>query len=76
LFFLVLFILGRWAASTLSYAFVLFPVITILLSAILEAAPVTLGIVVGTAVVAIGVYVGALAPHEKGRELDVDRAKG
>lgn len=74
LFFLVLVVLRRWAASSVSYAFVLFPVIAIALSALLEGAPVTLGLVVGTAVVASGVYVGALAPERARGPLETANA--
>jgi drug/metabolite transporter (DMT)-like permease len=74
LFFLVLVVLRRWTASALSYAFVLFPVVAILLSALLEGTPVTAGVVVGTVVVGSGVYVGALAPERRSDELEVVRA--
>jgi drug/metabolite transporter (DMT)-like permease len=74
LFFLALVVLRRWAASSVSYAFVLFPVVAIALSALLEGAPVTLGLVVGTAVVASGVYVGALAPERAREPLEVANA--
>jgi drug/metabolite transporter (DMT)-like permease len=73
LFFLVLFVLRRWTASAVSYAFVLFPVVAILLSALLEGAPVTAGVVVGTLIVGSGVYVGALAPERRRDELEVVR---
>lgn len=63
LFFLLLIILRRWTASAVSYAFVLFPVVAILLSASLEGTRVTAGVVAGTVLVAIAVYVGALAPE-------------
>lgn len=71
LFFLVLVVLRRWTASALSYAFVLFPVVAILLSAMLERTPVTLGQVVGTVIVACGVWVGALAPARARHDLEV-----
>ncbi|HET9723011.1 MAG TPA: EamA family transporter, partial [Actinomycetota bacterium] len=76
LFFLVLVVLRRWTASAVSYAFVLFPVVAILLSSLLERTPVTLGQVVGTVVVAFGVWVGALAPTRAPDDLDVVRALG
>lgn len=71
LFFLVLVVLRRWTASAVSYAFVLFPVVALALSALLEGAPVTPGIVAGTAVVAVGVYVGALAPEREPDDREV-----
>ena len=75
LFFLVLFVLRRWTASAVSYAFVLFPVVAILLSALLEGTPVTLGVVAGTAVVAGGVYVGALAPERRPDGIEAARVR-
>jgi drug/metabolite transporter (DMT)-like permease len=69
LFFLVLVVLRRWTASALSYAFVLFPIVAVLVSAVLEGTPVTPGVFVGTGIVAAGVYVGALAPERDRREL-------
>ncbi len=39
LFFLLLIVLRRWTASTVSYAFVLFPFVAILLSAWWEGTP-------------------------------------
>ncbi|HSD49736.1 MAG TPA: DMT family transporter [Actinomycetota bacterium] len=73
LFFLVLVVLRRWTASAVSYAFVLFPIVAILLSALLEGTPVTLGQVVGTVVVAFGVWVGALAPARTTGDVEVVR---
>jgi drug/metabolite transporter (DMT)-like permease len=73
LFFLVLIVLRHWTASAVSYAFVLFPVVAILLSAVLEGTPVTAGVVVGTVIVAVGVYVGALAPEREPAGLRVVR---
>jgi drug/metabolite transporter (DMT)-like permease len=65
LFFLVLVVLRRWTASALSYAFVLFPIVAVLLSAAFEGARIAPGVLVGTGVVAIGLYVGALAPDRR-----------
>lgn len=73
LFFLVLVVLRRWPASAVSYAFVLFPFVAVLLAAALEGTPITLGVVVGAALVAVGVYVGALAPERPPNSLDVVR---
>jgi drug/metabolite transporter (DMT)-like permease len=69
LFFLVLVILHRWTASAVSYCFVLFPVVAILLSAWLEGTPITSGVVAGTVLVAAAVYLGALAPERRVRDL-------
>lgn len=63
MFALFLYVLGRWTASATSYAFVLFPVVTVLLSAWLEDTQITLGVIAGILLVAGGVYIGALAPQ-------------
>lgn len=75
LFFLVLVILQRWTASAVSYCFVLFPVVAILLSAWLEGTPITTGVLVGAALVAVAVYVGALAPERQARGLGLERVR-
>ena len=60
LFMLVLYVLNRWTASASSYAFLVLPLVTIVLAAILRAEPIRAGFLVGGALVAAGVYVGAL----------------
>lgn len=72
LFVLFLTVIRRWTASATSYAFVLFPVVTMLAEAWLLDEPLTARGVVGAAVVMAGVWFGALAPsREKTRELEV-----
>ena len=61
-FLLYLFVLGRWSASRTAYGFVLTPVITIVLSAWLDDEPLGAGLLLGGAMVLVGVYVGALRP--------------
>ncbi len=64
-FLLYLFVLGRWAASRAAYTFVLIPIVAVLLSAWLDDEPVGVGLLLGGALVLLGVYVGALrAPEE------------
>jgi len=60
LFVLVLFILARWTASATSYAFLLFPLVAIVLGALLLGEPVRPSFALGGVVVLAGVYVGAL----------------
>ncbi|HSL25699.1 MAG TPA: EamA family transporter [Acidimicrobiia bacterium] len=60
-FAIFLFVLSRWTASGVSYFTVLIPIVTVTLSAWLQADPITLPIVVGGALVLVGVWVGALA---------------
>jgi drug/metabolite transporter (DMT)-like permease len=59
-FVLVLFILARWTASATSYAFLLFPLVAVVLGAALLQEPVQPSFVMGGAVVLLGVYVGAV----------------
>ena len=61
-FLLYLFVLTHWAASRAAYLFVLIPFVTVLLSAWLDDESVGWNLVVGGAVVLLGVYVGALRP--------------
>ncbi|MGD2048594.1 MAG: DMT family transporter [Chloroflexota bacterium] len=62
LFLLYLFILGRWTATGASYAFVLNPLVTVILATFLTDEVISLLFLVGAAVVLLGVYVGALMP--------------
>ena len=59
-FGLLLYLLKRWTASMVSYQFVLAPVVAIGLAAVLLGEPVQPVVIAGTALVVIGVWVGAL----------------
>jgi drug/metabolite transporter (DMT)-like permease len=59
-FLLYLYVLGHWTASRAAYAFLLSPIVSILLSAWLDDEPVGFGLVLGGLLVLGGVYVGAL----------------
>jgi drug/metabolite transporter (DMT)-like permease len=59
-FLLALYVLARWTASATSYAFLLFPLVAIVLGAILFQEPVQASFLLGGAVVLGGVYVGAI----------------
>lgn len=72
LFVLILLVVRRWTASATSYAFVLFPVVTMLAEAWLLDEPLIPRGVVGALVVMAGVWFGALAPSRAGRSDDVD----
>ena len=61
LFLLVLYVVRSWTASASSYAFVLFPVVTLALGALLADEPVTLRAVAGAVLVMTGVWFGALS---------------
>lgn len=60
LFYLYLFVLGRWTASATSYAFLLFPISTVIIAALLAGEAITAGFVAGVVLVMAGVWVGAL----------------
>lgn len=59
-FMLALYVLARWTASATSYAFLLFPLVAIVLGAVLFAEPIQPSFLLGGAVVLVGVYVGAI----------------
>ena len=63
-FLLYLFVLKRWIASRASYSFVVIPIVTVVLSAWLDDEPIGVGLVLGGALVLLGVYVGALRAPE------------
>jgi drug/metabolite transporter (DMT)-like permease len=67
-FSLYVLVLRYWSASRTSYTFVLVPVVTVALSAWLDDEPVRLGLVIGGALVLIGVYVGALRQGERSEQ--------
>lgn len=62
LFLLLLLVVRRWTASATSYAFVLFPVVTMILDWSLFDEPLTARMLVGGLVVMAGVWFGALSP--------------
>lgn len=67
-FVLVLYILARWTASATSYAFLLFPLVAIVLGATLLQEPVQPSFLAGGAIVLGGVYLGAVyRPKERPR---------
>ncbi len=61
-FWLFIFVVRRWTASAVSFEFLLIPLATIPFSAVLTGEVVTPLMLVGGAVVLLGVYIGAFAP--------------
>jgi drug/metabolite transporter (DMT)-like permease len=61
LFVLLVFVLNRWTATAMSYATVLFPVVSLSLGALLAGESLSLALVAGALVTIAGVYVGALS---------------
>jgi drug/metabolite transporter (DMT)-like permease len=62
LFLLYLFVLRRWTATGTSYAFVLNPLVTVVLAALITDEVISALFLAGAAVVLLGVYIGALRP--------------
>jgi drug/metabolite transporter (DMT)-like permease len=60
-FALILFVVRRWTATGASYQTVLSPPVTILLAAWLLAEPLSPRLALGTVIVVLGVYIGALS---------------
>ena len=60
-FGMFVFLLGRWTASAVSYVLLLQPLPTLVYSAILTNEPLTPALLLGGAIMLIGVYVGAFA---------------
>jgi drug/metabolite transporter (DMT)-like permease len=60
LFYLFVFVIGRWTASATAYALTLMPVVAVTLGAVLANEPITPEVVVGTVLVVVAVYVGAI----------------
>jgi drug/metabolite transporter (DMT)-like permease len=61
MFYLVLYVLTRWRASATAYAFLLFPVATVPLAALLAGEEITVTFIVGGALGLFGVWLGALS---------------
>jgi drug/metabolite transporter (DMT)-like permease len=64
-FLLYLFALERWTATGISYSFVLYPIVTVVLASILTDETISPLFLAGSAVVLLGVYIGALKPKKK-----------
>jgi drug/metabolite transporter (DMT)-like permease len=60
LFYLFVFVIGRWTASATAYSLTLMPVVAVTLGALLADEPITPEVVVGAALVVVAVYVGAI----------------
>jgi drug/metabolite transporter (DMT)-like permease len=61
LFTLVLYVLNRWTASATSYTFLLVPLVSLALAAVLRGEQIRMEFLAGGALVLVGVYVGAFA---------------
>ena len=59
-FAILLYLLRRWPASRVAYQFVLSPIVAILIAAVLLGEPIEPAVIAGTALVIVGVWLGAL----------------
>lgn len=66
LFVLFLLVVRKWTASATSYAFVLFPVVTMLLGALIADEALSVQGIIGAVLVMSGVWFGALSPAARG----------
>jgi drug/metabolite transporter (DMT)-like permease len=77
LFVLLLLVIRKWTASATSYSFVLFPVVTMLVGALIADEALTMQGIIGAALVMSGVWFGALSPAARGTAPPkVNRAAG
>jgi drug/metabolite transporter (DMT)-like permease len=65
LFVLFVFVVQRWSASAASYQFVLFPLVSVVLAALLLDEPIAASLLIGAPLVLLGTYVGALMPDRR-----------
>ncbi len=65
LFVLVILVVRQWTASATSYVFVLFPIVTMVLGALIADEPITGQGVTGALLVISGVWFGALSPNAR-----------
>ena len=61
LFYLFLYVLSRWTASATSYAWLLFPISTIVIETLLTGDVITIEFLIGGTVVMLGVWIGAIS---------------
>lgn len=64
-FGLYVFLLGRWTASATSYILLLQPIPTLVYSAVLTNETLTPAVLVGAAIILLGVYIGAFATTDR-----------
>jgi drug/metabolite transporter (DMT)-like permease len=62
-FVLYAIVIRLWNASRAAFAFVITPVVTVVLSAWLDDEPITWGLLLGGSLVLVGVYIGAIRPE-------------
>jgi len=70
LFYLYLYVLSRWTASATAYAFLLFPMATIPLGALLAGEEITVAFLLGGALGLFGVWFGAISGARRAASAD------
>jgi drug/metabolite transporter (DMT)-like permease len=73
-FLAYLYVLARWSASGTSYAFVLIPLVTIVVASTIAGEEINWQFLVGAGMVLVGVLVGALLPTRK-KPVEVEECK-
>jgi drug/metabolite transporter (DMT)-like permease len=73
---LALYVLSRWTASASSYAFLLIPVSSVVIAALLLGEVITISFVVGAALVIAGVWVGAIRREPEAADLTCPEVPG
>jgi drug/metabolite transporter (DMT)-like permease len=68
-FYLYLSVLSRWTASATSYSFLLIPVATVIIAALVAGETITVSFVIGGVLVLAGVWVGAIHRSPEAAEL-------
>ncbi len=76
LFYLYLLVLSRWTASATSYSFLLFPVATVAIAAVLTNERVTWQFLAGAAIALVGVWIGAIRKPPKEADVVVRPSAG
>jgi len=67
-------VLNKWSASGTSYGFVIIPLVTVIIAALLTKEQITINFLIGAALVLTGVLVGALLPGKK-KTVEVEKCK-
>jgi drug/metabolite transporter (DMT)-like permease len=67
MFYLFIWILGRWPASSTSYVIMLFPIVATVAGSVIGHETITPAFILGGALVLVGVWFGALMPSTRER---------
>ena len=73
-FMMYMYVLNKWTASGTSYGFVIVPLMTVVIAAVLIGEKITLSFGIGAVLVLAGVYVGALHPSKQ-KSAEIEECK-